>query len=370
MKKKSKSGLHGSGEAAEKLEELHEQRVPEEITRFDIESDLDIDLSDPKDRLALGLAPFDLDLDENLNRWGVPCTFSYLKNVAGGTALAQSRWMTKHVGDTAVAGAKLAAVLDACGWRPQDLAHALGTNGHKVRTYTRGESAFDAAFLVQTFSALEHKGPKEAAAWFLELEELREGTNTSPDVQDEEMAAFPGQPLWKQSEGRISDAEKQFVKDKPLQTRLPGKDVEAGWWTDFKSKPIPLYGKAAAGLGEDISDVSRMIDVVDSPSACKGPDCYAVFISGDSMEPAMRSGMVAYVAPSLPVRARDFVVVQMLPKASADGKPQTAVIKEYKSIVEEEDGAKSVRVRQYNPPLDMKLKNVDQIHRVVAVEFV
>lgn len=127
----------------------------------------------------------------------------------------------------------------------------------------------------------------------------------------------------------------------------------------------------SAGLGEDISDVSRMIDVVDSPSACKGPDCYAVFISGDSMEPAMRSGMVAYVAPSLPVRARDFVVVQMRPaKTEGDLKPQTAVIKEYKAIVEEEDGAKSVRVRQYNPPLDIKLKNVDQIHRVVAVEFV
>ena len=88
------------------------------------------------------------------------------------------------------------------------------------------------------------------------------------------------------------------------------------------------------------------------------------------MEPVMRAGMVAYCAPSLPVRARDYVVVQMLPKASADGKPQTAVIKEFKSLTDVEDGVQSVRVRQYNPPLDLKLKNVDQIHRVVAVEFV
>ena len=89
------------------------------------------------------------------------------------------------------------------------------------------------------------------------------------------------------------------------------------------------------------------------------------------MEPAMRSGMVAYCAPSLPVRARDFVVVQMLPKASADGRPQTAVIKEFISIVKkEDDGTQSVRARQYNPPKDLELTGVDQIHRVVAVEFV
>jgi len=63
------------------------------------------------------------------------------------------------------------------------------------------------------------------------------------------------------------------------------------------------------------------------------------------MEPAMRSGMVAYVAPSLPVRARDFVVVQMPHPDNEAGYPQVAVIKEFKSVSEEEDGTKAVRLR-------------------------
>jgi SOS-response transcriptional repressor LexA len=300
--------------------------------------------------------PLDLQPDTDLGTYGIPCTWKKLQQVGVGTPLMQERWAEANLGDKATASQKLRDLLDRRNWIPQDLALALNEKGHKVRRLTRGETSFDVAFLVRTFEALQFESPQHAADAFFE------------DIFGTEALKLL-EAKGRSKRAALARTEKEFREAKTAQVKPPTEGNPAQL-VGFNRDPIPLYGKVAAGLGEDVSNVTEAIDLVDPPPACKGPDCYAVFISGDSMEPAMRSGMVAYVAPSLPVRARDFVVVQMLPKASADGKPQTAVIKEYKSIAEEEDGAKSVRVRQYNPPLDMKLKNVDQIHRVVAVEFV
>jgi len=89
-----------------------------------------------------------------LDGLGVPFTVESLAHAALGSNLGQDRWIKKNLGDKKEAGEVLRWLLDRNHWRPQDLANAMGTNGHRVRTYTRGESAFDAAFLLGALHAI------------------------------------------------------------------------------------------------------------------------------------------------------------------------------------------------------------------------
>jgi phage repressor protein C with HTH and peptisase S24 domain len=87
-----------------------------------------------------------------------------------------------------------------------------------------------------------------------------------------------------------------------------------------------------------------------------------MIVTGDSMDPALRSGSVALINPHLPPGLGDFCLFR---SHDEDGTTH-AVIKEYRGETEV-----VWKVRQYNPPKDFTLKKSEwQIrHRVVGTYF-
>ena len=83
-----------------------------------------------------------------LDGLGVTFTVDDLAHAALGSNLGQDRWIKKNLGDKKEAGEALRWLFDRNHWRPQDIADAMNLRGHTVRRYTRGETAFDAAFLL------------------------------------------------------------------------------------------------------------------------------------------------------------------------------------------------------------------------------
>ena len=83
-----------------------------------------------------------------LDGLGVTFTVDDLAHAALGSNLGQDRWIKKNLGDKKEAGEALRWLFYRNHWRPQDIADAMNLKGRTVRRYTRGETAFDAAFLL------------------------------------------------------------------------------------------------------------------------------------------------------------------------------------------------------------------------------
>lgn len=89
-----------------------------------------------------------------LDGLGVPFTVESLGLAARQTRLGQDRWIKKNLGDKKKAAEALRSLFDRNHWRPQDIANAMNLKGHTVRRYTRGETAFDAAFLLRALHVM------------------------------------------------------------------------------------------------------------------------------------------------------------------------------------------------------------------------
>jgi phage repressor protein C with HTH and peptisase S24 domain len=75
---------------------------------------------------------------------------------------------------------------------------------------------------------------------------------------------------------------------------------------------IPAYGQAMGGEdGYFILNGNKAADILAPPGLVGVREAYAVYVSGDSMEPRYYAGEVLFVNPRLPVRRGDFVVVQV-----------------------------------------------------------
>ena len=79
---------------------------------------------------------------------GLTLQIEELMSAANKPRLVQKQWIKKNLGDKEKAGEAIKWLLDRNHWRPQDLAEAMNLRGHTVRRYTRGETAFSAAFLL------------------------------------------------------------------------------------------------------------------------------------------------------------------------------------------------------------------------------
>tara|TARA_R100001224_G_scaffold2153_1_gene1507 strand:+ start:776 stop:1405 length:630 start_codon:yes stop_codon:yes gene_type:complete len=176
---------------------------------------------------------------------------------------------------------------------------------------------------------------------------LRRYTRVRPDGNQE------AQPSVKIAQA-IADA-LQVQIDKVM-----GVDLGLNQRTGTRGVKMPLYGAVQGGeVGFDITDVDQPIDTIDTPSWLESvQDAYAVFVTGNSMEPRYMAREVVYVHPHRPYRENDYVVVQL----SANGSTH-AIVKRFVELTETH-----IVLRQHNPDREIKhpRENVVAVHTIVG----
>lgn len=126
--------------------------------------------------------------------------------------------------------------------------------------------------------------------------------------------------------------------------------------TDIK---VPVFGQAIGGArGEFVLNGNKIDDILAPPALRGVRDAYAVYVSGESMEPRYFAGEVLFINPRLPVRRGDFVVAQI---AQDEHSPPLAFVKRFVGKNE------TLKLEQFNPPeiLEFDSADVVSVHKVV-----
>lgn len=155
----------------------------------------------------------------------------------------------------------------------------------------------------------------------------------------------------------------EVAAGKPELEQLPPSNARMGpkVYLGETGERIPVYGQAVGGDdGRFVLNGNRVGDVLMPPVLYGVPDAYAVYVSGDSMEPRYEAGEVVYVHPYLPVRRDDYVVVQI---ALDEHEPPAGYIKRFVSM-----SGDTLRLRQFNPAKDMHFPRarVVSVHKIVG----
>lgn len=126
---------------------------------------------------------------------------------------------------------------------------------------------------------------------------------------------------------------------------------------------LPVRGSAACSSGNGAFQIETdVVDWVRRPPILNGiSDAYALYLTGDSMEPKWSSGDLVLVHPKRPVRPGDHVVLIL-----QDG-PHETPYAFCKRLVRRHGGI--VTVEQYNPrgTRDFQESNIMAIHRVLEM---
>lgn len=124
---------------------------------------------------------------------------------------------------------------------------------------------------------------------------------------------------------------------------------------------LPVFGTAQGGTGALIVS-DRAVDWVVRPAPLlRVKDGYGMIVSGDSMDPAIKSGATVLVNPHLPPRAGDLCVFR---NHRDDGSVYVCI----KELRRQTDTA--WHVRQLNPRRDFTLKKADwQVCHVTVGSF-
>lgn len=123
---------------------------------------------------------------------------------------------------------------------------------------------------------------------------------------------------------------------------------------------IPVFGQAVGGSdGRFVFNGQRLADVLAPPSLMSVRDAYAVYVSGESMEPRYRSGETAYVHPHLPVKRGDFVVVQI---AADDNEAPEGYIKQFISMDERRIRLVQLKLKKF---IEFPTSRVVSVHKIV-----
>ena len=88
------------------------------------------------------------------------------------------------------------------------------------------------------------------------------------------------------------------------------------------------------------------------------PDPYAVYVTGDSMEPRFIAGELLYVHPGKPIRKNDYVVVQL--------NAQNANHAIVKRMVKQSNDGLIVEQLSDGQTREIPAKDVISVHRVVG----
>ena len=145
-----------------------------------------------------------------------------------------------------------------------------------------------------------------------------------------------------------------LIADHPIMTKLsPERHQEATIRPSsdlFGEADLPVFGTAQGGRGALIV-TDRAVDWVLRPAPLlRVRDGYGMIVTGDSMDPAVKSGSTALVNPHLPPRPGDVCIFR---SHSDDG----TVIVCIKELVRATDDA--WHVKQYNPKKSFVLKRSD-----------
>lgn len=132
---------------------------------------------------------------------------------------------------------------------------------------------------------------------------------------------------------------------------------------DLGSATVPVFGSVAGGYeGHFVLNGERLADIL-APSSLKGVhDAYAVYVSGDSMEPRYFQSEAVFVNPKKPVAKGDFVVIQVF--EGPDDDP------ELHCYVKRFQGTRhgDVVCDQFNPPKELLFPRarLQKVHKIVA----
>jgi phage repressor protein C with HTH and peptisase S24 domain len=115
----------------------------------------------------------------------------------------------------------------------------------------------------------------------------------------------------------------------------------------YGANDLPVFATAQAGSGALIVS-SEPVDYVTRPAPLLRVKAgYGVIVSGDSMDPAIKSGAIALINPHLPPRNGDLCVLRSI----AENGDVAVMIKELRRFTDD-----FWFLRQYNPPKDFSVK--------------
>lgn len=159
-------------------------------------------------------------------------------------------------------------------------------------------------------------------------------------------------------ESLIADSSR---RSKLPENQQPALDITPGSQL-VGERDLPVFGTAQGGSGALIVTSEPVDWVVRPDPLLRVKDGYGMIVTGDSMDPALKSGSIALVNPHLPPRLGDFCLF----RSHAEDGTTHVVIKEYRGETET-----TWKVRQYSPPKDFALKKSEwQVrHRVVGSYF-
>lgn len=145
----------------------------------------------------------------------------------------------------------------------------------------------------------------------------------------------------------------------PSNTR-PGAKREIFTDDNLSAPRVPAYGQAMGGEdGYFVLNGNKIADLLAPPGLVGVVDAYAVYVSGDSMEPRYYAGEVLFVNPRLPVRRGDFVVAQV--HYENEDAPR-GYVKRFIRMT-----ADMLVLEQFNPTKELRFprESVQSVHRIV-----
>lgn len=146
-----------------------------------------------------------------------------------------------------------------------------------------------------------------------------------------------------------------------LSANMHAPNARIGGPVDFPDKKIPVYGQAVGGVDGEFELNGHFIqEVICPPALSQVSDAYAVFVSGESMEPRYFDGELLYVHPHRRPRKGDFVVAQIRMEEHGHN---LAFIKRFARW-----NSKELVIQQYNPAKELTFlsDHVVSVHVVVG----
>jgi phage repressor protein C with HTH and peptisase S24 domain len=125
----------------------------------------------------------------------------------------------------------------------------------------------------------------------------------------------------------------------------------------FKAAPVVSW--ASAGAARDYHDLANYLDEV-VPTECADPNCFAVIVDGDSMEPLVLRNDRIIIAPSIEARSGDMVIART-------AKVHEVLFKKFYRCGARGETVRLVSVNKEYPDREFKLKDLSWIYPVVGI---
>lgn len=227
------------------------------------------------------------------------------------------------------------------GWSQAKLAEVVGVSQPTVTAWEKPDA----------HGVRRDNRDRLAAALDVDPEWIEYGTGRGPPDQE------PGK--------LAEDGRRRAAAGEPNEPIIVARPVELPPLYTMK-RDVPVYGVAAGNgdpAGGDFQlEVGLIVDFAPRPPGITSTrDAYALYVTGDSMEPKFEHGEMVYVAASKPVRPSDYVIICL--KGRGPGDPERCFIK--RLLRRHSD---RIEVRQFNPEKTMTfpLAEITRIHRVLT----